>query len=235
MPLRDHFRQPLSRTHPWRAFHGTWATAMAQQLNDGVLPDGYYAVPFLDRDGPMEIDVAALDSASTASRQAPMWLAPAPTMTLSVDWTTVDEVRVEVHCEDDEPRLAAAIELVSPSNKDRPKSREALAAKCVERLRRGCGVVVIDVVTIRSGDFHGDILRALDDAEAFGQQHSLLAASYRSLGRNGNGRLEAWPVALQIGACLPTLPLWLGSEFSVPLDLETSYSAACRGLRMPPE
>src|SRR3954447_18693456 len=60
MPLLDHFHPPLSRTHPWRGFHGAWAAAMARLLNAGVLPPGYYAVPFLDRDGPVEIDVATL-------------------------------------------------------------------------------------------------------------------------------------------------------------------------------
>src|SRR5438067_12973660 len=60
MPLLDHFNPPLNRTHPWRSFHGAWAAAMARLLNQGVLPPGYYAVPLVDRDGPVEIDVAAL-------------------------------------------------------------------------------------------------------------------------------------------------------------------------------
>src|SRR3954471_15151979 len=60
MPLLDHFNPPLSRTHPWRSFHSGWAAAMARLLNAGVLPEGYYAVPNVDRDGPVEIDVAAL-------------------------------------------------------------------------------------------------------------------------------------------------------------------------------
>ena len=60
MPLMDHFNPPLNRTHPWRSFHGAWAAAMARLLNVGVLPPGYYAVPNVDRDGPIEIDVAAL-------------------------------------------------------------------------------------------------------------------------------------------------------------------------------
>jgi hypothetical protein len=54
MPLLDHFHPPLSRTHPWRGFRGAWAAAMARLLNAGVLPPGYYAVPFLDREGPVE-------------------------------------------------------------------------------------------------------------------------------------------------------------------------------------
>jgi len=60
MPLLDHFHPPLSRTHPGRGFHGAWAAAMARLLNAGVLTPGYYAVPFRDGDGPVEIDVAAL-------------------------------------------------------------------------------------------------------------------------------------------------------------------------------
>jgi hypothetical protein len=36
MPLLDHFNPPLSRTHPWRSFHGAWAAAMARLLNQGV-------------------------------------------------------------------------------------------------------------------------------------------------------------------------------------------------------
>lgn len=63
MPLLDHFHPPLSRTHPWRAFHGVWAAAIARLLNGGLLPEGFYAVPFLDRDGPIEIDVATVQEA----------------------------------------------------------------------------------------------------------------------------------------------------------------------------
>ncbi len=39
--------------------------------------------------------------------------------------------------DDGDPRLAAAVELISPRNKDRAKSREAFATKCAEHLRRG--------------------------------------------------------------------------------------------------
>src|SRR5437667_12854519 len=83
MPLLDHFHPPLSRTHPWRGFHGAWAAAMARLLNAGVLPPGYYAVPFLDRDGPVEIDVAALrefepENSAVGSVGGQPWTAPAP-------------------------------------------------------------------------------------------------------------------------------------------------------------
>jgi hypothetical protein len=37
---------------------------------------------------------------------------------------------------------------------------------------------------------------------------------------------------LEIGQPLPTLPLWLADNFSVPLALEDSYEETCRALRV---
>jgi hypothetical protein len=37
---------------------------------------------------------------------------------------------------------------------------------------------------------------------------------------------------MQIGQPLPTLPLWLADNFSVPLDLEASYEETCQALRI---
>ena len=148
MPLLDHFNPPLNRTHPWRSFHGAWAAAMARLLNQGVLPPGYYAVPLVDRDGPIEIDVAALSS--TRGHRSPRTVqprtlgGPAPALAVAVDWGMVDDVRVEVFADDGDPRpAAAAVELVSPRNKDRPAARQAFAVKCVGYLQQGSSVVVV--------------------------------------------------------------------------------------------
>src|SRR5436309_13018330 len=96
MSLLDHFHPPLSRTHPWRSFHGAWAAAMARLLNQGVLPPGYYAVPLLDRDGPIEIDVAALRQPETpgpmGDAAAPQtWAPPAPGLAVAVELPATDE------------------------------------------------------------------------------------------------------------------------------------------------
>ena len=45
--------------------------------------------------------------------------------------------------------------------------------------------------------------------------------------------LEAWNRPLAPGQPLPVLPLWLGEELAVPLDLEASYEQTCRDLRIP--
>ena len=105
---------------------------MARLLNAGVLPPGYYAVPFLDHDGPVEIDVATLRELSSegGAAGAQSWTPAAPSLAVAVDWETGDDVRVEVFTDDGDPRLAAAVDLVSPRNKDRSRSREAFAARC---------------------------------------------------------------------------------------------------------
>jgi hypothetical protein len=235
MPLLDHFHPPLSRQHSWRSFHGTWAVTIARLLNAGILPPGYIAAPFADRDGPIEIDVATLQTSAPAETHegengTQPWSPGEPQLSVAVAWPAVDDVRVEVLTDDGDPRLVAAIELVSPRNKDRAKAREAFAAKCAENLRRGCGVVVVDVVTTRHADMHAEIMAMLE-AEGPGPG-GLAAVAYRAIGGEADGQLQVWPFALAVGQPLPTLPLWLNGEIAVPLDLEASYTAACIDLRI---
>ena len=64
MPLHNHFVAPLRFTHPWSGFHGTWATMIARQLNQDILPPGFYAIPTVELGGPVEIDVAAVEDVS---------------------------------------------------------------------------------------------------------------------------------------------------------------------------
>lgn len=240
MPLLDHLNPPLSRTHPWRSFHGAWAAAMARLLNAGVLPAGYYAVPLVDRDGPVEIDVAALRDPGAADPAggvavAPVWTPPAPAFAAAVELPAADDVELHVFADDGgDPRLAAVVELVSPRNKDRPQSRQAFAAKCVGYLQRGSGVVVVDSVTTRRADLNAAVL-ALLGAEPGPNvlPAGLSAVSYRAAGDDAAARrLDLWPAPLALGRSLPTIPLWIAPDFAVPLDLDVSYAATCADLRV---
>ncbi len=237
MPLLDHFNQPLNRTHPWRSFHGAWAAAIARLLNQGVLPPGYYAVPLLDRDGPVEIDVAALREQEATAPEgralAPQtWAPPAPGLAVAVELPAADAVEVQVLADDGDPRLTAAIELLSPRNKDRVQARQAFAVKCVGYLQQGSSVVVVDTVTTRRADLNAAILSLLG-VEVAAASSSLSAVSYRAVGREEETQqLQLWPAPLALGQPLPTLPLWIASDFSVPLDLDASYRATCTDLRI---
>ena len=238
MPLRDHFRPPLRVTHPWKGFHSAWANAITNQLNE-VLPEGYYAIPEVPLGDQVEIDVATLEeernSAQTGVGVATaVWAPPRPLLAAVVDFPRVHGVAVHIFQDVGGPQLRAAIELVSPANKDRPRSRLTFAAKCVGYLERGVSVVVIDTVTTRQANLHAEIAQTLEAASelAWEAPSRLYAVAYRTVAVGGPIRVEAWPEALAVGEDLPTLPLWLNAQLSLPLPLESSYTAACHSLRI---
>jgi hypothetical protein len=61
MPLLDHFHPPLSERRPWESFHSTWASTMADALNQGILPANYIALEQVHAGANIEIDVATYD------------------------------------------------------------------------------------------------------------------------------------------------------------------------------
>ena len=238
MPLLDHFHPPLSVSHPWKGFHSAWANAITNHLNE-VLPEGYYAIPEVPLGDQIEIDVASLEQAGNGAAAGggtatAVWAPPRARLAAPVDFTRVRGVAVHVFQDAGGPQLRAAIELASPANKDRPRSRLTFAGKCVGYLERGVGLVVLDTVTTRRGNLHAEIVAALEVATdmSWDSPSSLAAVAYRTVAEAGQTRVEAWPEALALGADLPTLPLWLGADFCLSLPLENSYTAACRALRI---
>ncbi len=69
-------------------------------------------------------------------------------------------------------------------------------------------MIVIDVVTSRSGNLHADILQLLGRASGTGLPDGteLYAAAYRPVVRDQAEVIDVWPAALTVGKDLPTLP-----------------------------
>ncbi len=184
VPLLDHFQPPLSVSHPWKGFHSAWSNAITNQLNE-VLPEGYYAIPEVPLGDQVEIDMATLerteDAQGGAGPATVVWAPPRPRLSAPVDFSRVQSVAVHVFQDLAGPQLRAAIELASPANKDRPRSRLTFAAKCVGFLERGVAVVVIDTVTARQANVHAEIAQALDAGEglAWESPSRLYAVAYR--------------------------------------------------------
>ena len=65
------------------------------------------------------------------------WAPPATTLVMPAIFP--DELEVHLIDRDDSYRLVAVVELVSPSNKDRPENCHSFSAKCATYLRRGSG------------------------------------------------------------------------------------------------
>jgi hypothetical protein len=239
MPLLDHFHPPLSVYRHWEGFHSAWANAIVQQLNRGLLPPRYYAEPHIHLGIQVEADVATFEKEGRADGAGggvatAVWAPARPTVRAPLAFARPDLFEVQVINDEEGPRLVAAIELISPANKDRPGNRQAFAVKCASYLQQGIAVVIVDVVTTRQSDLHTELLQLLDLSSALPEAAfpPLYAVAYRTAGSAGQLFLEAWPETLNLGAVLPTLPLWLGADLVLPLNLDQSYAATCESLRI---
>jgi len=62
----------------------------------------------------------------------------------------------------------------------------------------------------------------------------LYAVAYRPLYDDTGTHFQTWTFPLAIDAVLPAVPLSLEAEVCVPVDLENSYSEACRRRQFAP-
>lgn len=246
MPLRDHFRPPLDDIASWEELHGAWPTVIVMRLNR-ILPPRYVAAPRVHLGPYMEIDVSAHEKNGLASF-APTtgggvsgggvaiatWAPPHPTLDVVADLPDQDTYEVRIYDTKRHRRLVAAVEIVSPANKDRPESRRAFVTKCAALIHERVAVAIVDLVTIRQFNLYGELLEAIGQTDpALAQEPpALYAAACRWTNRDEAGRFQTWNHALALGAPLPTLPLWLADEVAVPLELEESYEETCRVLRL---
>ena len=241
MPLRDHFKPPVSKRASWEGFHGQWPAMIVQRLNL-ILPDGYMAEPRVHLGPYFEIDVTAFErgrpQTATAAGEGGVvtvaWSATQPLLDVEADWPDQYEYEVLVFDQERDRRLVAAVELVSPANKDRPESRRALVTRCAALLRRGVGLALVDLVTVRRFNLYGELLDWIGQRDpGLGEEPpATYAAALRFQKAGQRTRLQTWPYPLVLGQPLPTLPLWLADDFAVPLELEPTYEETCHILRI---
>jgi hypothetical protein len=241
MPLRDHFRSPVNDKHSWDSLHAMWPAMIVRQLFD-ILPSGYTAAPGVHFGEDVEIDVSAfaederVDPITSIGDSGVSTVAqPAPTLTLEADLSDQDEFEVRVYDVERGRELVAAIELVSPSNKDRPENRRAFVAKVAALLQKEVCVSVVDLVTIRQINLYVDLLELIGaaDPQLGAAPPNLYAVTIR--GRKQPARrslLDLWYYPMPLGQPLPTLPIWLNPDLRVLLPLEASYEETCRLLRI---
>jgi hypothetical protein len=137
MPLRDHFRPPLDDMRHWEGFLAGWPVMIVALLRE-KLPQYYFAEP---------------------------WVQPRPTLAVATDLPAQDVYEVRVYDEKRHCRLVAAVEIVSPANKDRPEHRRAFVAKCAGLLRERVSVVIVDVVTTSTHNLYGELLDLIGQSD----------------------------------------------------------------------
>jgi hypothetical protein len=238
MPLRDHFRPPLDNLRHWEALHGSWPVMIVATLRD-ILPKGYFAEPWIHLGTSAEVDVATFDDQSAATiaqsqgngggLATAVWAPPQPTLSVATNLPAQDVYEVKVYDEKRHSRLVAAVEIMSPANKDRPESRFAFVSKCAGLLRERVSVVIVDLVTTRAANLYAELLEVTGhrDSGLGPQPTSLYASACRVMRRDDGWLLETWAEPLVLGRTLPTMPLWLADNLAVPLELEKSYEESC--------
>ena len=237
MPLRDHFHAPLDERHSWEGFHGGWPMKIVEALLD-KLPAQYVAEPGVHLGAGNEVDIATFESnglhSSTDNSEngggtATAVYAPAqPILSLETNVLDADEYEVRIFDTKRRRRLVAAIEIVSPANKDRAVHRRAFVVKCAALLKEEVSVTMVDIVTSRSGNLGRELLAEL--GEPLKADHAdLYATTIRAISKVHGHRIEVWEDPLALGRPLPIMPIWLSETLPFPLELEPSYErpAAC--------
>lgn len=243
MPLRDHFHPPLTTIASWEELHGGWPMVIVQQLRK-QLPPGYVAGPRVHAGAQVEIDVATYEREATptlgnsdrdSSVATAVWEPAAPSIAVETELPDDDEYEVRIYNTERGRTLVAAIEMVSPANKDRPEKRNAFVGKCAALLRNGVAVDIVDIVAARHFNLYVELMAFIGhpDRTLGPEPPAVYATSCRWLRKSDRAVLQTWSHTLIIGQPLPTLPLWLTHTLYVPLDLERSYEQACYDLSIP--
>ena len=224
MPLHDWAALP-----GWDGVHQVWGVELLYALKS-QLPPAYrayigttptFAIEMSD-DGRPDVGVRAWPTADPSPPAATDG-EPAPDEEVAVATLATDTAVLVERA----GRLVAAVELVSPRNKDRPSSRAAYAGAYAGYLLRGVHLLLVDVHR-RPGGFSFADQVAAELGMASPGLATPCAVGYRVGGPSpaGGRFLAVWRRPLAVGEPLPAMRLPLSAEESVPVDLDGTYRRA---------
>jgi hypothetical protein len=237
MPVHDWTRVEAGIFH---AFHTAWIGEIQNALNEGLLPEGYYAlaeqhlgsfVPDIltlhAPPGPVDPIRVERGEGGTAVIDAP----PQVRRRQTIDPVAFTRQRTLAIRHISGHRVVALLEIVSPANKDRPEHVEQFVQKAVNALDAGIHLLIVDLFPPGPHDAHGmhSIIRQKldlsDEPYDLPSAEPLTLASY-AVGPGVDMYLEH----LAPGAPLPEMPLFLSCERYIGAPLESTYAEAYRGM-----
>jgi hypothetical protein len=217
-------------------FHSAWIIHLKETFNGGLLPPGYYAMSE-QHAGRFITDVLTLQAplppvppppitdGGVAILEAPPRVRRKVTLSPAARGTrrSLTIRHVSGH------RIIALLEILSPANKDRAAHVAEFADKAESALRQGIHLLLVDLFPPGPNDpqgIHGVIWERFDDEPyPLPADEPLTLASYV-----GGPRPEAYLEHLAVGSPLPQMPLFLTPDRYINVPLETTYSAAYRGM-----
>jgi hypothetical protein len=228
MPLHD-----WTDERGWDSVHPIWMTYLIEWIRPR-LPAGYRAflggLPALtvaSSVGRPDVGVRSWDSLKPSQEAERSTAVIEPDQELQVSIRLDPQRAIHV---DRQGQLVAAIELVSPRNKDRSDAKETYTNRYVGYLRLGVHLLLVDVLPRpRSFSFADSISSCLNTE--LSALPPPFAVAYRvgeviPVGDEMGSLLGVWRRSLQVGERLPILPLPLSVHESISIDLEETYQRA---------
>jgi hypothetical protein len=223
--------------HDWRndrgfnGLHVIWQNQLLDWIQPR-LPEGYRAYlgsfPVITLDSPPngqpDLSVRNWQPGATPAGTTVADVSAPDAVGLAVfDLDPQTAVHIDLH-----GQLVAAIEIVSPRNKDRPEARERYLNRYAGYIRQAVHLLLIDILPRPVGFSFAEALE-FNIGFPQGPCPTPFACSYRVGEPVPEGTImEAWRRPLAVGAVLPTLPLPLTTTESVLIDLEHTYAEAAR-------
>jgi hypothetical protein len=235
MPMHDWSRVPAGIFH---AFHHDWITEMARALNNGLLPEDYYALPEQQAAG-FGPDVLALQSPSANEGEAAASSGDTATMVRTPPKT---QFRAETdgefyrrkkssivvrHVSGD--RIVAMLEVVSPGNKASRHALRAFVDKACELLEHRIHLLIVDPFLPGPRDpngIHAAIWAEVKDEPFLLPEDKPLTIVSYECGLTTRAYIEARAV----GDLLPDMSLFLEPEGHIRVPLESTYQSAFAGM-----
>jgi hypothetical protein len=229
MPVHDWTRVEAGIFHH---FHNGWIYELANALNGGLLPSGYYALGEQHAGRPIA-DMLTLHSQPPSVEPPPSGgiavaeVPPRVRHRLAVSATYRSRRRTLAVRHITGHRIVALLEVVSPANKDRASHVLELARKVEDALYHGIHVLLVDLFNPGPHDphgMHGQVWQMLDeDAKPYDppKGEPVTLASYVA-----DSLTEALLEHVAFDQPLPDMPLYFRSDRYVNVPLEQTYQAA---------
>jgi hypothetical protein len=230
MPLHD-----WTDERGWDSVHPFWLAYLVEWLQPR-LPEGYRA--FLG--GVPALTVAAGNGKPDVSVR--QWGAPPPAAEAATETAVIEpdlKARVVIRLDpqpavhvDFHGQLIAAVEVVSPRNKDRADAKETYTSRYLGYLRLGVHLMLVDVLPRPRGFSFSDAITS-----NLGLDLPPLPPPFAAVycvgeivpvGEDMGSLVDLWRRSLAVGQPLPALPLPLDVHRKVAIDLEETYHRAAK-------
>lgn len=226
MPVHDWTKVYSGLFHD---FHQSWSIRIKDALNGGLLPRGLNAL--VEQKTPArEPDVLTIDDRLPERRNSPP---SGGTMLMDPPATRIVRKSAKEAYSDKANRIVvkhkigrtiAAIEIVSPGNKDGKRPFKEFLEKSIEFISSGVHLLVIDLFPPTKRDPFGVHRAIWDEFEDEGDEFEFPAGKNLTLASYNAGRSkEAYVEPVAVGDVLPDMPLFLTDAGHVKVPLEATY------------